>query len=89
MAAAIDYFGFPIFKDYVNGLDEEELEELESLKDDLQNEEFAEYVQRNIGVDYRGFAEYNIEQFGPAWHIATYDGEELELSNGMVAYRID
>ena len=73
----------------MDGLDEDELEELESLNDDLQKEEFAEYVQRNIDVDYRGFAQYTIEQFGPAWHIATYDGEELELANGMLAYRVD
>jgi hypothetical protein len=89
LAAAIDYFGFPIFKEFVNGLDEDELEELESLKEDLQKEEFAEYVQGNIGVDYRGFAEYNIEQLGPAWHLANYDSEEIELANGMLAYRVD
>ena len=89
LASAIDYFGFSFFKEFVNGLDEDELDDLESLKDDLHTEEFAKYVQRNIGVDYRGLAKYSIEQFGPAWHIATYDGRELELSNGMLAYRVE
>lgn len=89
LAAAIDYFGFPVFKDYVNGLDENELEDLEQLKDELHKEEYAQYIQRNIGVDFRGFAEYSIEQFGPAWHLANYDGCEIELANGMLAYRVD
>ena len=89
LGAAIDYFGFETFKEYINGLDEDELEDLENLKDEMHQEEFASYIQSNIGVDFRGFAEYNIEQFGPAWHIATYDGEELELANGMLAYRVD
>jgi len=89
LAAAIDYFGFPAFAEYINGVDEDELAEIEQLKDDLHSEEFAQYVINNLGVDYRGFAEFNIEQFGPAWHIANYDGEELELSNGMFAYRVE
>lgn len=89
MGAAIDYFGFSVFKDYVNGLDEDELEDLENLKDELHQEEYAAYIQRSIGVDYRGFAEYNIEQLGPAWHLAEYDSQELELANGMLAYRVD
>lgn len=55
----------------------------------MNQEEFASYIQSNIGVDFRGFAEYNIEQLGPAWHIASYDGEEIELPNGMLAYRVD
>ena len=89
LAAAIEYFGFPVFKNYVNGLDEDELEDLEQLKDEMHKEEFARYVIDNIGVDYRGFAEYNIEQFGPAWHLANYDNNEIELANGMLAYRVD
>lgn len=89
LGAAIDYFGFAVFKDYVNGLDEDELEDLENLKDEMHQEEFASYIQSNIGVDFRGFAEYNIEQLGPAWHIANYDGNEIELANGMLAYRVD
>ena len=89
LGAAIDYFGFSVFKAYVNGLDEDELEDLENLKDEMHQEEFASYIQSNIGVDFRGFAEYNIEQLGPAWHIASYDGNEIELANGMLAYRVD
>ena len=89
LGAAIDYFGFETFKEYINGLDEDELEDLENLKDEMHQEEFASYIQSNIGVDFRGFAEYNIEQLGPAWHIASYDGEEIELPNGMLAYRVD
>ena len=89
LGAAIDYFGFETFKEYINGLDEDELEDLENLKDEMNQEEFASYIQSNIGVDFRGFAEYNIEQLGPAWHIASYDGNEIELPNGMLAYRVE
>ena len=89
LGAAIDYFGFETFKEYVNGLDEDELEDLEQLKDEMGEEEFARYVIDNIGVDYRGFAEYNIEQLGAAWHLANYDSNEIELPNGMLAYRVD
>ena len=89
LSAAIDYFGFPTFAEYINGVDEDELADIEQLKDELYPEEFAQYVVNNLGVDYRGFAEFNIEQLGPAWHIADYDGEELELPNGMLAYRAE
>jgi len=89
LGAAIKHFGFSTLREYLNGLDEEELDELESLKDDLYEEEFAEYVQSNIGVDYRGFAEFCVNEFGPAWHIANYDGREVELANGMMAYRVE
>ena len=65
------------------------MKDLEFLSEDLGEEEFADFVQKNIDVDYRGFAEYNIEELGPEWHLADYDNEELELENGMVAYRVD
>lgn len=78
-----------MFREYINGLDDEELFDLESMQNELGKEEFANYVIENIGVDYRGFAEYNIDQFGIAWHLADYDGKEVELPNGMLAYRVD
>lgn len=89
MGAAIDYFGFPSLCEYISDLDEDELEELGELEEELNKEEFAEYVHHNINVDYRGFAEFNIDEFGPAWHLANYDGKEIELPNGMYAYRVD
>ena len=89
LAAAIDYFGFQTFAKYINGVDEDELADIEQLNNELGKEEFASYVVNNLGVDYRGFAEFNIEELGPAWHLAEYDGKELELPNGMVAYRVD
>lgn len=89
LAAAIDYFGFPTFAEYINGVDEDELVDIEQLNDELGKEEFASYVVNNLGVDYRGFAEFNIKELGPAWHLAEYDGKELELPNGMLAYRVN
>lgn len=89
LGAAIEYFGIDHILKYISGLDDEEMDELASLYDDLGKEEFAEYIQNRVDFDYRGFAEFNIEELGPAWHLAEYDGQELELSNGMVAYRVD
>lgn len=89
LGAAIDYFGFDVFAEYINGLDEDELDDLGELEDEMDKEEFAKYIQDNIGVDYRGFAEYNIGELGPAWHLAEYDSKEIELPNGMLAYRVD
>ena len=89
LGAAIEYLGFSAFCDYVNGLDDSEMEDLESLSDELGTEEFARHVQNNCGVDYRGFAEYNIGELGAAWHLAQYDGKEISLSNGMYAYRVE
>ena len=89
LGSAIDYFGFETFSKYIKGLGKKKMKDLEFLSEDLGEEEFADFVQKNIDVDYRGFAEYNIEELGPEWHLADYDNEELELENGMVAYRVD
>ena len=93
LGAAIAYFGFDTFKDFVNGLDDSEMEDLENLSNELGEQEFADYVHNRVvgygGVDFRGFAEYNIDRLDPAWHLAIYDSEEVELENGMLAYRVD
>ena len=84
--------GNDTFLDFVDA-DGEDRDEIESLADDLGKEEFAKYVQEqiapNFNVNYRGFAEYNIDRLDPAWHLAIYDSEEVELENGMLAYRVD
>lgn len=89
LGAAIEYFGFGTLSDYLNGYDDDEMADLESLYDDVGSEEFARMLQQRGGVDYRGFAEYNIGELGAAWHIADYDNKEVELENGMFAYRVD
>ena len=88
LGAAMEYFGIDDILEYVSGLDDDEIDDLVSLYDDLGKEEFAEYIQNRVGFDYRGFAEFNINELGPAWHLAI-DGEELELPNGMLAYMVD
>jgi len=89
LGAAIEYFGFGTLSDYLSGYDNDEMADLESLCDELSSEEFARMLQQNGGVDYRGFAEYNIGELGAAWHLAEYDSEEISLSNGMYAYRVE
>lgn len=89
LGAAIEYFGFGTLSDYLNGYDDDEMADLESLCDDVSSEEFARMLQQRGGLDYRGFAEYNIGELGAAWHLSNYDGKEVELENGMLAYRVD
>ena len=92
LGASIEYFGKDTFLDFVDA-DGEDRDEIESLADDLNKEEFAKFVQEqiapNFNVNYRGFAEYNIDRLDPAWHLAIYDSEEVGLENGMLAYRVD
>lgn len=89
LGAAIKYFGFARLCEYISGQSDDELDRLGDLEDELGEEEFASLVQRDVDVDYSGFAEFNIDELGPAWHLAQYDNKELELSNGMYAYRVD
>lgn len=89
LGAAIKYFGFSRLCEYISGQSDDELDRLGDLEDELGEEEFASLVQRDVDVDYSGFAEFNIDELGPAWHLAQYDNKELELSNGMYAYRVD
>lgn len=92
LGAAIEYFGIDTFKDFIDA-PESDLDEIESLSGDTGAEEFAKFVQEqvapNFNVDYRGFAEYNIDRLEIAWHLADYDSKELELDNGMLAYRVE
>ena len=90
--SAITYFGIDTFKDFIDA-GESVLDEIESLSDDLGSEEFAKFVQEKVApyynVDYRGFAKYNINKLGIAWHLADYDGKEIKLHNGMLVYRVE
>ncbi len=92
LGAAIDYFGINKFKDFIDA-EESDLDNIESLSDDMGKEEFAKFVQEhvatNFNVDYNGFAEYNINKLGISWHLANYDGEEIKLHNGMLVYRVE
>lgn len=94
LAAAIEYYGINAVLDYFDSDDEQD-EEIRNLYDELGKEEFAEwalnaFVDGNwIPFDKRAFAQHNIDDLGAAWHLAQYDGEEVELSNGLLAYRFD
>ena len=92
LGSAIDYFGINKFKDFIDA-EEPDLDNIESLSDDMGKEEFAKFVQEhvatNFNVNYNEFAKYNINQLGIAWHLADYDGEEIKLHNGMLVYRVE
>ena len=91
LGSAIDYFDINKFKDFIDA-EEPDLDNIESLYYDMGKEEFAKFVQEhvatNFNVNYKGFAKYNINQLGIAWHLADYDGEEIKLHNGMLVYRV-
>lgn len=94
LAAAIEYYGINSVLKYFDSDDEQD-EEIRNLYDELGKEEFAEwalnaFVDGNwIPFDKRAFAQHNIDDLGAAWHLAQYDGEEVELSNGLLAYRFE
>ena len=71
--------------------DEDKFDFYSSVLDDIGGYQFASRLQSgDLGsFDARGFAKYVIDDLGPTWHIANYDGKEIDLGNGWVAYRQD
>ena len=39
--------------------------------------------------DYHKLAEKCVDEDGPAHYLATYDGKEIDLGNGLYAYKVD
>lgn len=95
LGAALSHYGWPVWSKFLRGRGNKR--KLRSLFDDLNHEEFARHMQEDwcdggamdLSLDYRAFAEYNIKDLGPEWHLAQYDGKEMALDNGMLAYRVD
>lgn len=91
LAAAIEYFGNTALSFFSS--DSKQDEEIRNLHDEMNSEEFAKnvanmYVDGDlVPFDFRGFAEHNIENLGIEWHLAVYDGKEIDLGDGMLAYR--
>lgn len=86
----------PTLKDSVN-LDEKKAEYVEKLaptdpikeyKDEFGNDTFKKAVDQ-AGIDLDMVAKEAIAQDGVAHFIALYDGDELDLGNGLYGYRIN
>ena len=60
---------------------------VKAYKDEFGKEEFRDAVRNNDLVDIDKVAEEAVSVDGVAHFIASYDGEEIELSNGYYAYR--
>ena len=62
---------------------DEETEEYVERKADMS--EFPEFFANYVDWEYVARVVLDID--GPQWYLAGYDGQEVELSNGSVAYR--
>lgn len=60
---------------------------IQAYIDEFGKEEFKEVIEKNNLIDYRELAEAIVDTDGVANQLASYDGEEIELSNGYYAYR--
>lgn len=60
---------------------------IQSFIDEFGKEEFNEVIEKNNLIDMSELAEAIVDTDGVANQLASYDGEEIELSNGYYAYR--
>lgn len=87
---------YPTLKDSVNLVDKK-IEYVERLtpddpikeyKDEFDEDTFKKALDQ-AGIDLNMVAEEAISQDGVAHFIASYDGNEIDLGNGLFAYRIN
>lgn len=72
---------------YIDYLVDHAGDPIEFYKDNLGQNEFNHVAKTHNLIDIDMVAEEAIEWDGVAHFIARYDGEEIELSNGLFAYR--
>jgi len=72
---------------YLNNLDT--YEAIDYIKDLLGEDEFAKWAKENGAIDIDAVVDECISEDGIAHFIAGYDGEEIDLGNGLYAYRLD
>lgn len=72
---------------YVDYLVKNAGDPIEHFKDNFGQESFSNTVKQYDLIDIDAVAEQCIEWDGIAHFIARYDGEEIELANGLFAYR--
>ena len=73
----------PNMVDYLNGL----TDEAQYMKDTLGKDAFSEAVKDHIDLDK--VAEEAISEDGVAHFVAYYDGNEIDLGDGLYAYRLN
>lgn len=74
---------------YVEYLIENAGDPVEFYRDNFGEKEFSDIVKDNNFIDIDAVAEECINVDGIAHFIARYDGDELDLGNGLFAYRIN
>lgn len=62
---------------------------LEYLKDMFSTQKFAKWIKDHNAIDIDAVADEAISWDGVAHFIAYYDGEEIELGDGLFAYRVN
>jgi len=61
----------------------------ERMKEWYSDEDLAKKIMDDGLFDSEGYAEWVVDMDGPANELARYDGHEVELIDGCVAYRAD
>lgn len=62
---------------------------VEWYKWNFGNKDFEEVCKKYNLIDTRALAEYCVDNDGPANELASYDGDEIELEDGYLAYRLN
>lgn len=74
---------------YVDYLVDDSGDPVDYFRSEFGEDEFSKVVRDNNFIDMDKVVEEAIEMDGVAHFIALYDGEEIELDNGLFAYRIN
>ena len=74
-------------EEYIDSMCEED--PVEWYKWNFGNEYFEEVCKKYNLIDARALAEYCVDNDGPANELASYDGDEIELEDGYLAYRLN
>jgi hypothetical protein len=75
-------------EEFVNELDSQE-SPLDWAKEIYSDSDLAEMIKNNNDIDIDAVVEECIDEDGVAHFIASYDDEELDLGEGLFAYRIN
>lgn len=57
--------------------------------DNFGHEDFKDVCEQNNLIDWDAVADYCIDEDGIAHNLSTYDGKELDLGDGLFAYRMN
>lgn len=74
-------------EDFIEYLVENAGDPVQYFRNEFGEEEFNETVREHDLIDWDAVAEEAVSTDGPANSLASYDGKERDLGNGLLAYR--